>query len=615
MEKTPKTFEIGLVMAGAVSAGAYTAGVVDFLIEALDTWDQARTAQTKGTHPGSPVPIHDLKIRVLTGASAGGMTAAIALSELLTRPFMPGGSVPSDRKSLLYKAWVEDIDISKLLRHRDLENNGDIKSLLDSSVIDEIANNMIDENLLATAAQNRWDNIPFVDKELRVYLTLSNLRGLPYEFKLKGETGFPYGMTDHSDYQYIKVWKETPPADWVKLRNAAMATGAFPIGLAPRLIERDLDEYKVRLHKDGRALSGLLKIDTSTNKPYNFVSVDGGTLNNEPIELARSLWIQVDEQTKNNMKSKHDAERAELAQMEKVEEAKCPYALILVDPFPDLADAGEDATAADATMSNIVGPLIGALRAQSLFKIEELIEAGDQEYGNRFLIAPIRKSNTGSLAKNAIASGFFGGFGGFLSKDFRDHDYQLGRRNCQQFLRKYFAVELQQAIAYGWQPVPEYAFDRVVDKGGVSTVVQYYPIVPIIKGTDIDKPQGENNNWPSYPPAKSKQLKTQLGQRIDALLGKVLPFGWVDKKWVVIALMGMMMLVLAGEYVKASRSNCNCIVFQEWFKNTYILFCQIILIVITLVVLILRLAKWMIRGKLTEKTHEMFLKEVKKWGL
>ena len=32
------TFEIGLVMAGAVSAGAYTAGVVDFLIEALDEY-------------------------------------------------------------------------------------------------------------------------------------------------------------------------------------------------------------------------------------------------------------------------------------------------------------------------------------------------------------------------------------------------------------------------------------------------------------------------------------------------------------------------------------------------------------------------------------------------
>jgi hypothetical protein len=35
-------FELGICMAGAVSAGAYTAGVMDFLIEALDTWEQKR---------------------------------------------------------------------------------------------------------------------------------------------------------------------------------------------------------------------------------------------------------------------------------------------------------------------------------------------------------------------------------------------------------------------------------------------------------------------------------------------------------------------------------------------------------------------------------------------
>ena len=88
----------------------------------------------------------------------------------------------------------------------------------------------------------------------------------------------PYGMTYHSDYQYIKISKETKEEDWIKLRNAAIATGAFPIGLAPRLIQRDLEEYKIRLHKDGRAISGLLRIDTAVNKPYNFVAVDGGTL-------------------------------------------------------------------------------------------------------------------------------------------------------------------------------------------------------------------------------------------------------------------------------------------------------------------------------------------------
>ncbi len=34
----PNTFELALVLGGTVSAGAYTAGALDFLIEALDSW-------------------------------------------------------------------------------------------------------------------------------------------------------------------------------------------------------------------------------------------------------------------------------------------------------------------------------------------------------------------------------------------------------------------------------------------------------------------------------------------------------------------------------------------------------------------------------------------------
>ncbi|MGE3936639.1 MAG: hypothetical protein AB7F67_25465, partial [Rhodospirillaceae bacterium] len=65
-------FEIGLVMAGAISAGAYTAGVIDFLVQALDEWQRAKD-------DGAPdVPSHDTVIKVMTGASAGGITAAIA---------------------------------------------------------------------------------------------------------------------------------------------------------------------------------------------------------------------------------------------------------------------------------------------------------------------------------------------------------------------------------------------------------------------------------------------------------------------------------------------------------------------------------------------------------
>jgi len=38
-----KEFQIGLTMSGAISAGAYTAGVIDFLAEALDAWEDARS--------------------------------------------------------------------------------------------------------------------------------------------------------------------------------------------------------------------------------------------------------------------------------------------------------------------------------------------------------------------------------------------------------------------------------------------------------------------------------------------------------------------------------------------------------------------------------------------
>ncbi len=39
-----------------------------------------------------------------------------------------------------------------------------------------------------------------------------------------------------------------------------------------------------------------------------------------------------------------------------------------------------------------------------------------------------------------MASAILGGFGGFLAEAFRRHDFYLGRRNCQAFLRWHFAL-------------------------------------------------------------------------------------------------------------------------------------------------------------------------------
>ena len=77
MSQKSNPFEIGLVMAGAVSAGAYTAGVIDYLLETLETWQQEKDSGN------IYVPQHSVLIKVMTGASAGGMTTAITVAELL----------------------------------------------------------------------------------------------------------------------------------------------------------------------------------------------------------------------------------------------------------------------------------------------------------------------------------------------------------------------------------------------------------------------------------------------------------------------------------------------------------------------------------------------------
>ena len=87
MSNTKKhpTFHLGITMAGAVSAGAYTAGFIDYLIEILEIWETQKTAirakianNTALSEAEKKIPLHDVCIEVLGGASAGGMVGMIA---------------------------------------------------------------------------------------------------------------------------------------------------------------------------------------------------------------------------------------------------------------------------------------------------------------------------------------------------------------------------------------------------------------------------------------------------------------------------------------------------------------------------------------------------------
>jgi Patatin-like phospholipase len=270
-EQPQPTFEIGLVMAGAISGGAYAAGVIDFLIQALDCWEEAKVQ-------GTDVPRHRVMIPVMSGASAGAMVAAIAAVSFgsETRPFADPAAPPAPELNRLYDAWVRQIDIHLLLGQHDLDGADKVTALLDSTSLQAIAEG---------ALRMRTRPVPraYVADPLAIFLTISNLRGVPYGFRLFGSRPDTlYGMSSHADRMAFALSPsgralpdalplapaDAPAGNWRRMALAALASGAFPIGLQARLLERPHADYRRRFDRPPEFGDDA--------DPYRFLTIDGG---------------------------------------------------------------------------------------------------------------------------------------------------------------------------------------------------------------------------------------------------------------------------------------------------------------------------------------------------
>lgn len=454
VERKNGVFEIGLAMAGAISGGAYAAGVIDFLFQALSEWEKA-----KAERPDDPgIPRHAVRLKVVSGASAGGMTAAV-LAASLPDGFDPvtgladGRPAPANNK--LYHCWVERIDIRDLLTDSDLKKNTSLKSILDSTVLDSIAAYGFGSGggVHSGAAWPRYVSDP-----LDVYLTVANLRGVPYTVRFQGADQKGHECVLHQDHVRF-VLGDAPPAaplgdgfflragdrsglNWKVFSDAALATGAFPVGLAPRALSKPKSFYDRKWDIPGRAeplgedarqvafLSRTVPPDwTSGGCPdsgedLDFLAVDGGLMNNEPFDLARKALAGSDPC---NPRGLGDVSRA----------------VIMIDPFPDPGWCGKekDQDLAAGDVLTFARLMFGALTAQARFKPQEIALALDEDVYSRFLISPSKGNNP--WPGSTMAAESLGGFGGFLSKKFRRFDFQLGRRNCQKFLKDHFALPLE----------------------------------------------------------------------------------------------------------------------------------------------------------------------------
>lgn len=538
-------------MAGAISAGAYTAGVIDFLIEALDEWEKAK--QFAREHPDDPkaheCPKHSVKIKVLTGASAGGMTAGLAAG-LLGMKFESVTAQPSPDRLVdpvnnnLYRSWVNTIDIVPLLGSKDLDADTKlpVQSVLDSSILVDIARD-------AFAFEKPADHIerPYVSDPLHVLLTLTNLRGVPYApvFENCART-LQYEMMLHADNMHFVLSRSNPsdkdvfwlkPYDftnadtWGVLRKAALATGAFPIGLAPRLLNRPPSQYDSRQwlmpgphEENGRhyceysqtippnwpMIDKAVEEGDKGGKPfsYDFLCVDGGVMNNEPLDLARRVLTGP-------------------GGTEVIAGDQATRAVIMVMPFPNAVPFPTNYPGS-TSLFELPATTFNALMNQARFQPRELAMAIDPEVYSRFLIVPRRYGADGTLEPYAIACGSLGGFGGFLSRKFREHDYQLGRRNCQRFLKQYFALpsegERRNKLFDGW--ISETGKKRMMINAdslmeGKKVTQSLLPIIPLLGSAAQEVPEPK---WPTYTmiefAALSPMIKTRLDRVVKALVNQ-----------------------------------------------------------------------------------------------
>ena len=433
----PGRFELALVLGGTVSAGAYTAGVLDFLFEALDAFEVA-----KGS---GKVPPHDVVLRVIAGTSGGGVNAAIAARALAYDfPHVTRGSPPpaaDEAANPFYDVWVNRLQLTGFLDPSDIGR--DVPAVLNGAPIDAAA------LWLETYATPKMVSRSWIAAPLTVIFTVTNVSGVPYRMAF-GET-LGEMFVDHADHvrfalRYPGQQIVEPRPDeftlgfdaqrvkqasaWSDLSLYARATSAFPLGFPTRQLARPLEHYRWRvvplppgpdgagpawkvLRPDWEAMTGGA---APFPEDYHFSAVDGGATNNEPFPLAHMALAGV---TGRNKRSPKDADRA----------------VLLVDPFAGRAPVGGPGISG---LAKTAGATLTALLQQTRYATADLVLAAEDNVASRFMLTATRSGRTGS---EAIASGGLGAFIGFASPAFMRHDYLLGRANCQQFLRETFLLD------------------------------------------------------------------------------------------------------------------------------------------------------------------------------
>jgi len=508
------TFELGLSLAGGVSCGAFSAGAIDFIVEALDAWEAARER-------GDPdAPAHRVSLRIVGGASSGALTSAVLAAALPyeIRHVRQGSPREVEEANPLFRAWVDGTSLHDLLGTQDARDGG-VRSLLDPTRVDMVAREAIGFGTRAPARQRGWLADP-----LRLVFSVTNLRGVSFSlgngrssvrrllstmhgdmmrFAFRGLGGAP-APAPRPNESVVHVQRHAPDG-WERwgrhFATAALGSAAFPVFLPSRRQSPPPGQYAdatLVLPGTGGGPGEVLhpRPEGPAAQPhYEFDAGDGGLIDNNALDAVRTELAGNDPAAGNE----RDGRLARRA-------------VLLIDPLLG-APRIDDAPLAPITLGGTLGALVRTLLDQARLRPQDAALALRSDVYSRVVIAPQRDEGAaGECSSRDLAGASLGGLGGYLARDFRLHDYLLGRRNAQQALAERFVLQAANPLFQNWSEAQRGRY-AVTGPGGE----QELPVIPLVGR--LHPRHGEAEPVPAWPLGKADPAA--FGPAIDARLNAV----------------------------------------------------------------------------------------------
>lgn len=541
---SPQTFELGLVLGGTVSTGAYTAGALDVLLEALEKW--------YGKYNNAPP--HQVVLTTAGGSSGGAVCAAI-LGLLSSRrvPHVSDDPTPQgwpvDTGNPLWDLWVNAFQISRLLTTTDIDPGKDVDAdiggrlhraqhvpaLLNCRMIDEAGAKLaaIGENPDGT------ERLPYFAAPFRIAVTVTNLRGIQYKIAdvphLPGFSGAAdfsgAAYVQHDDFAWFafpngrqsgealpcgkrpdEFWLGTKPAadcvGYDVLVAYATASGAMPLGLAARRLTRPREHYSyrpaARAGMEPGQYPGYFPLPDwgeaadDPSAPYSFSAVDGGTLNNDPFTLVHRAMA--------GLTGRNEPDRSEATR-----------AIVMIDP---LADRPKDIDSIGISLVAVAGSIVDTFKDGARYLTADMDLFADKDVFSRFQLVPFRPG-AGKVGAEALAGSSLYAAAGWCARKFRVHDYRLGRMNMERYLRSELVLAGNNKLFENWKD-PDRARFALDDDGkpypahaALPPREKYYlPIIPCLLD---EQPE------PSWPvgACNPEELRSPLKTRLNAVVDRV----------------------------------------------------------------------------------------------